>query len=106
MGILSKLFGGGNDQLSAYISNGAVIVDVRTPQEFSQGSVNGAKNMPLQSIGNKVDEITKWKKPVILCCASGMRSGQATKALRNSGIDCINGGSWQKVDKALKQAAS
>ncbi|MEZ4928626.1 MAG: rhodanese-like domain-containing protein [Chitinophagales bacterium] len=36
-------------------------------------------------------------KPVILCCASGARSGQATSILKSKGIDAVNAGAWQNV---------
>lgn len=99
MGFLSKLFGGGSDKLQEYKDKGAIVIDVRTPAEFQGGHVKGAKNFPLQSIGGKTKEIAKLNKPVILCCASGMRSGQATSILKSAGIDCVNGGSWTTVNR-------
>lgn len=99
MGILSSLFGGGSKELQALKDNGAVVIDVRTPGEFKSGHVKGAKNYPLQNIGSKTQEIKRLNKPVILCCASGMRSGQAKGILKSAGIECANGGSWTKVDR-------
>ncbi|MEQ8472648.1 MAG: rhodanese-like domain-containing protein [Marinoscillum sp.] len=99
MGILSNIFGGGSAQMAEFKERGAVVVDVRTPGEFGGGHVKGSKNIPLQSIQNRIDEISKMNKPVILCCASGMRSGQATSILKNAGVECINGGSWTKVNQ-------
>ena len=101
MSFFKNLFGG-NQQLSEYLAQGAVVIDVRTPGEFSGGHVKGSRNMPLSDIGNRVAEIKKLNKPVVLCCASGMRSGQATRLLKQQGIDCINGGGWGKVAKAQK----
>lgn len=99
MGFFSKLFGGGSDNLQAFKDRGAVVIDVRTPAEFKGGHVKGAKNYPLQTIQGKAGEIAKLNKPIILCCASGMRSGQATSILKSAGIECVNGGSWTKVDR-------
>jgi len=76
------------------LANGAMIIDVRTHGEFQGGHVNGAKNVPLNTIPSKVGFFKKQKKPLILCCASGSRSGQATNYLKSQGIECINGGGW------------
>ena len=74
------------------------IIDVRTPGEFMGGHVAGSINIPLQEIQNRIDEIKELDQPIVLCCASGMRSGQATVYLRSVGIDCENGGSWLDVN--------
>ncbi len=81
-------------QCMALLENGAKVVDVRTPGEFVDGHAEGAINIPLQDIQSKVDEIKSWGKPVVLCCASGMRSGQATAFLSSQGVSCANAGSW------------
>ena len=75
----------------------AVVIDVRTPAEFAGGHVKDSKNYPLQNIKSKANEIKKLNKPVIFCCASGMRSGQATQMFKKQGVECMNGGSWQSV---------
>ena len=74
------------------------IIDVRTPNEFMGGSVAGSINIPLQEIQQRVDELKNLKKPLVLCCASGNRSGQATYFLSQQGIECYNGGSWLDVN--------
>jgi rhodanese-related sulfurtransferase len=104
MGLFNQLFGGGN-KIQEYLEKGAVVIDVRSPQEYQSGHVEGSRNIPLNSIGNKIKEIQRYKKPVIFCCASGMRSGQATSMLKSEGVDCINGGSWTRVLNASKATA-
>lgn len=74
------------------------IIDVRTPAEFMGGHVAGSINIPLSDITTKLDEIKKMNQPIILCCASGGRSGQATMFLKQYGINCSNGGSWLDVN--------
>ncbi len=74
------------------------VVDVRTPEEFMGGNVAGSINIPLHQIMNRMDEIKSLPKPIILCCASGGRSEQATMFLQSRGIDCVNGGSWLEVN--------
>ena len=74
------------------------IIDVRTPGEFMGGHVAGSINIPLQEIQNRADEIKALSQPIVLCCASGMRSGQATVYLKSLGVDCENGGSWLDIN--------
>lgn len=74
------------------------IIDVRSFGEFMGGNVAGSINIPLQEIPNKVEEIKNMEQPIILCCASGNRSGQATAFLQANGIECENGGSWLDVN--------
>ena len=81
------------------MNNGSkTIVDVRTPEEYMGGSVAGSVNIPLQEITQRVNEFKSMKQPIVLCCASGGRSGQATAYLQAQGIDCSNGGSWLDVN--------
>ena len=81
--------------------NNPTIIDVRTPGEFMSGHVQGSINIPLQEVPALVQEISEMKQPIILCCASGNRSGQATMFLRQHGIDCSNGGSWLDVNGTI-----
>jgi len=98
------LFGGGNTEASIeeYLNGGAVVIDVRTVQEFESGHVNGSENIVLNNIPMKVSEIKALNKKIIAVCRSGARSGQATSFLRKQGIDAINGGPWQNVAKFVK----
>lgn len=80
------------------MSNQQTIVDVRTPGEFMGGHVAGSINIPLQEIQARLDELKALPQPIVLCCASGNRSGQATAFLKNQGINCRNGGSWLDVN--------
>ena len=79
------------------------IVDVRTPGEFMGGSVSGAVNIPLNEISQRIDELKEMKAPVVFCCASGNRSGQATNYVSGKGIECVNGGSWLEVNYLTSQ---
>ncbi len=80
------------------------IVDVRSRGEFSGGHVAGSVNIPLQEITKRMDELKSLEQPLILCCASGNRSGQATSFLSHQGIECCNGGSWLSVNHMQSQA--
>lgn len=102
MGLLDFLgLGNKSESIQEFIEKGAIIIDVRSPGEFSGGHIKDSKNIPLNEIGAKINEIKKLNKPVIACCASGMRSSQATSILKQNGIDVINGGGWQSLQNKL-----
>lgn len=79
------------------MNNTRIIIDVRTPGEYEAGHIPGAINIPLQELNLHLDKIKDFSPPVILCCASGYRSGQASAFLQSKGIECIDGGSWKDI---------
>lgn len=96
---IKKLFGGNTVNYSELLANGAVIVDVRTPGEFVSGHIRGSLNIPLDQLKGNLKKIKK-DKPVIVCCASGMRSAAAKGVLKSNGYsDVHNAGSWTKLRK-------
>lgn len=101
MGILDFLTGNKNDKIQEFQSKGAIILDVRTASEYNQGAIPGSKNIPLQVLNGKINEIKKLNKPIITCCASGMRSGSAAAILKANGIEAMNGGGWFSLSKKL-----
>ena len=78
--------------------NQGTIVDVRTYEEFMGGHVADSINIPLNEIPQRIAELQQLKAPLILCCASGNRSGQAQQFLSQHGIESYNGGSWLDVN--------
>jgi len=69
---------------------GAVLLDVRTPQEYREGHIPGSKNLPLQTI-DKVDSIVENKDTVLyVYCHSGARSRQAVSMLQHMGYTNVN----------------
>lgn len=95
--LLKKLFQKNNPPLEQIIQNGAVIVDVRTAQEYKQGHIQSSKNIPLNEIKLKLEQIRKWNKPVITVCRSGNRSSMAKGILKAAGIEVYNGGAWTNL---------
>lgn len=84
-----------------FMSKEAMVLDVRTEAEYSIGAIPNSKNIPLQTLNNHIANIKKLNKPVITCCASGMRSATAANILKRNGIDAINGGGWQRLSQFL-----
>ena len=101
LAFLKKLFGGSSVDYAELVKNGAQIIDVRTSGEFAAGHIKGSKNIPLNTLGNQIESIKKLNKPVIACCASGMRSAQATSILKSNGIEVMNGGGWSSLENKL-----
>ena len=81
------------------LEQGGQIVDVRTVDEFSIAHKDGSINIPLDSLKNKMNKLDK-NKPVIVCCASGSRSGLAKRSLITNGFkDVHNAGTWSSLTK-------
>lgn len=89
------------NHIKEMLNHDAAIIDVRTHGEFMGGHVANSINIPLDSIRDRVEDIKAMNKPVVLCCASGGRSGQATAFLKQEGVDCENGGGWMQVNAIL-----
>lgn len=90
--------------LRSLIQQGALLVDVRMPGEFAEGSAPGAVNIPLDSISRRLAEF-RGKPAVIVFCRSGNRSGQAQLLLQAHGIPAVhNGGTWMQVAQLVQHA--
>ena len=83
-------------------SGKGIVLDVRSPQEVAKGQIENASvlNFYDDDFESKLAFIQK-DKPVYVYCKSGGRSGQAAQFLSSHGIDVINGGPWQNVDRHL-----
>jgi phage shock protein E len=89
-----RLLGGSTASLQPVIQRGAVIIDVRTRDEYKQGHLKGSKNIPLNEVRLKSDIIRSWGKPVITVCRSGNRSQLAKAQIEAIGVETYNGGAW------------
>jgi len=78
------------------LKSGTPLVDVRTEEEFKNGHVDGAVNIPLNKIPDRINELKKLGEPLVFCCMSGGRSDQAVRYLKQNGFNNVhNVGGWQ-----------
>jgi rhodanese-related sulfurtransferase len=103
-----------SDQVQRMIADGdsLVLLDVRTYEEFvsEEGHLPGAILIPIEELKSRLDEIEQYRNAeMIVICSSGIRSGRATRFLREKGFEAFNmkGGmrAWNKLSKnALKDS--
>ncbi|MDR3717003.1 MAG: rhodanese-like domain-containing protein [Puia sp.] len=99
--LFKSLFGKPAD-LKAICQDGAIILDVRTPEEFRTGHITGAINIPVDQVKGVIADLKKKNRPVITCCRSGARSGMAKSVLEAAGLEVYNGGSWVSLEKRIR----
>lgn len=82
------------------IRAGARLVDVRTADEFKDGSYDRAINIPLASLLARQGELGPKDQPIVLFCASGARSGLGARLLKQAGFtDVINAGGLEDMPR-------
>ncbi len=101
LGFLKKLSGKSSPDYKELVKDGALIIDVRTVEEYRSGHISGSKNYPLDQIRNQVQAIKKLNKPVITVCRSGARSGVARNILKSAGVEVYNGGAWTSLNTKI-----
>lgn len=80
------------------IADGAVVIDVRTPDEFAGEHLPAATNIPVQELSARLSDVAKLvggdkAKPIVVYCGSGARAGKAKRALEEAGYtNVVNGG--------------
>jgi rhodanese-related sulfurtransferase len=89
------------------LPSNAVLVDVREPDEFAAGHVDGAVHVPLSEVPQRVGELPD-AEPLYVMCRSGNRSGRAAAWLNAQGIESVNvaGGmlAWAAAGKPMTSA--
>lgn len=100
---IKNLFGfGPKVDYAELIKQGAIILDVRSAGEFSGGHIKGAINISVDSLGRNLNKLKDKNRPIITCCASGMRSASAKNILTSNGYTQVyNGGSWGSLQYKL-----
>ncbi len=100
---IKKILGiGSKVDYSELIKNGAIIVDVRSKGEFANGHIKNSINIPVDELTNHLGKLKDKNKSIICCCASGMRSGTATRILKSKGYNAVyNGGGWNRLQNKI-----
>lgn len=100
---IKKLFGmGPQTDYAQLVKEGAIIIDVRSKGEFDGGHIKGSINIPVDQLRNNLNKLKNKNKPIITCCASGMRSASAKSLLKSNGyLEVHNGGGWSSLQNKL-----
>jgi phage shock protein E len=103
METLKKIFGlGPSTDYGQLVKDGAVILDVRTKGEYAGGHIKGSINISVDQLKANLNRLADKQKPIITCCASGMRSGTARGILESNGYAKVyNGGSWTGLQEKI-----
>lgn len=84
------------------VKQGATILDVRSKGEYAGGHIKGSVNISVDALSTNLSKLNK-DKPIITCCASGMRSESAKSILKSNGFtEVYNGGGWSTLQSKLK----
>ena len=100
---IRNLFGmGPKTNYAELVKVGAIIIDVRSKGEFAGGHIQGSVNIPLDQLRNNLGKLKDKNKPIITCCASGMRSASAKTLLKSNGyLQVYNGGGWHSLQNKI-----
>lgn len=101
---IKQLFGfGPKVDYAELIRQGAIILDVRSKGEYAEGHIKGSINISVNALGNNLSKLKDKNKPIITCCASGMRSASAKSLLKSNGYTQVhNGGSWNSLRNKIR----
>ncbi|MDP4680907.1 MAG: rhodanese-like domain-containing protein [Cyclobacteriaceae bacterium] len=102
---LKSMVGMNKIDFAQLAKDGAIILDVRTPTEYSGGHIENSINIAVDQLKINFRKIKDKEKTIITCCASGMRSGSAKYILQSNGyVNVHNGGSWQELNQKINQS--
>lgn len=100
--LIKNLFGAEKTDYAQLVKDGAIILDVRSKGEYAGGHISGSVNIPLDQLSGNLHKLKDKTKPVITCCASGMRSASAKAILRSNGFTEVhNGGGWMALQNKI-----
>lgn len=102
--IIKQLFGLGlKVDYAKLVKQGAIILDVRSKGEYAGGHIKGSINISADQLSNNISKLKDKNKPIITCCASGMRSASAKSILKSNGYTQVhNGGGWRSLQNKIK----
>jgi phage shock protein E len=99
---IKNLFSTEKTDYAQLVKNGALIIDFRSKGEYAGGHISGSINIPVDQLAQNIKKLKDKKKPIITCCASGMRSASAKSILSSNGINEVyNGGGWSSLQSKI-----
>lgn len=100
---IKSLFGLEKTDYAQLVKNGAIILDVRSKGEYASGHIKGSINISVDQLSNNLNKLKDKSKPIITCCASGMRSASAKSILKSNGFtEVYNGGGWMSLQNKIR----
>ena len=101
--LIKQLFGLGlKADYAKLVKQGATILDVRSKGEYAGGHIKGSINISVDQLSNNISKLKDKNKPIITCCASGMRSASAKSILKSNGYTQVhNGGGWSSLQNKI-----
>ena len=99
MGFFKDIFNlSDKGKLKEKVQTGALLVDVRSREEYYSGHVAGSINIPLHLVPVEIKKLSK-ETPIVAVCESGARSNQAIHFLKSKGFEAYNGGGWRSFSR-------
>ena len=99
---IKSLFGLEKTDYAQLVKDGAIILDVRSKGEYAGGHIKGSINISVNQLESNLNKFKDKNKPIITCCASGMRSASAKSLLKANGYTNVyNGGSWFSLQNKI-----
>jgi rhodanese-related sulfurtransferase len=99
---IKSLFGLDKTDYAQLVTDGAIILDVRSEAEYAGGHIKGSINISVDQLANNLHKLKDKTKPIITCCASGMRSAAAKSILQANGFTVVhNGGGWNSLQNKI-----
>ena len=99
---IKSLFGLEKTDYAQLVKEGAIILDVRSKGEYASGHIKGSINISVYQLVSNLHKLKDKNKPIITCCASGMRSASAKNILKSNGFTNVyNGGWWSSLQNKI-----
>lgn len=99
---IKNLLGLEKTDYAQLVKDGAIILDVRSTGEYAGGHIKGSINISVDQLASNIHKLKDKSKPIITCCASGMRSASAKSILKSNGFsEVYNGGGWLSLQSKI-----
>src|SRR5436190_21466431 len=99
---IKSLFSLEKTDYAQLVKEGAIILDVRSKGEYASGHIKGSINISVDQLVSNLLKLKDKNKPIITCCASGMRSASAKNILKSNGFTNVYKGSgWSSLQNKI-----